>query len=81
MQVPALFLPIGSIKKISAKNTPKIVEKKIIKSKQKTISKTKKRRPYQLKKTTHTGSCIRSRSKTGNQTAKRLKSRIQTSGR
>ena len=29
MQVPALFLPIGAIKKISAKKTPKIVEKKI----------------------------------------------------
>lgn len=29
MQVPALFLPIGAIKKISAKKTPKFVEKKI----------------------------------------------------
>lgn len=28
MQVAALFLPIGAIKKISTKNTPKIVEKK-----------------------------------------------------
>ena len=33
MQVPALFLPIGAIKKISAKKTPKIVEKKIKKKK------------------------------------------------
>ena len=28
MQVAALFLPIGAIKKISTKNTPKFVEKK-----------------------------------------------------
>lgn len=28
MQVPALFLPTGAIKKISAKKTPKVVEKK-----------------------------------------------------
>lgn len=28
MQVPALFLPFGEVKKISTKKTPKIVEKK-----------------------------------------------------
>ena len=28
MQVAALFLPIGKIRKISTKNTPNIVEKK-----------------------------------------------------
>lgn len=29
MQTPALFLPIGTIKKISTKKTPKVVEKKL----------------------------------------------------
>lgn len=29
MQVAALFLPIGAIKKISTKKTPKIVEKRV----------------------------------------------------
>lgn len=33
MQVPALFLPIGAIKKISAKKTPKVVEKRMKKQK------------------------------------------------